>query len=435
MVSRPRHTLAPASLLARTNFTLAVSAILIVLIATTALNYFVIDPIAQRSADDEAALLVLSAQTWVELPPEARPYFELELAENHDLIVTDQIRSMQPAKRDAFYLELLEERLSERLGRTVALGQADELLWVDIDMGGHALQIGFSAARRDIQPLYVGIVIIVLGAAIVSLASLSIVRRIASPLVAIAQRAETFRGAQDFEPLPEEGPRELASLARNFNTMAREITALISNRTTLLAGISHDLRTPLTRMRLALELLPDDVDQRLVERFDRNLTAMDELIGNALKFARGTAETPQAVDLDALIRDVLDGFDQPVRYESVGPPEGSVQLAAGAFRRVLQNLVANGIQHGGNVEVIRRDLEIVVADDGEGIPESARESVFQPFYRLDSSRSVATGGSGLGLAIVRQLCDAHGWRVRIEGGVAGGARVVLQLVSGAGGTK
>ncbi len=429
MVSRPRNTLAPASLLARTNFTLAVSAILIVLIATTALNYFVIDPIAQRSADDEAALLVLSAQTWVELPPEARPYFELELAENHDLIVTDQVRSMQPAKRDAFYLELLEERLSERLGRTVALGQADELLWVDIDMGGQALQIGFSAARRDIQPLYVGIVIIVLGAAIVSLASLSIVRRIASPLVAIAQRAETFRGAQDFEPLPEEGPRELASLARNFNTMAREITALISNRTTLLAGISHDLRTPLTRMRLALELLPDDVDQRLVERFERNLTAMDELIGNALKFARGTAETPQLVNLDALVRDVLDGFDQPVRFDSDERGRGSVQLAAGALRRVLQNLVANGIQHGGNVEVTRSDLEIVVADDGEGIPESARESVFQPFYRLDSSRSVATGGSGLGLAIVRQLCDAHGWRVRIDGGAGGGTRVVLQLVS------
>ena len=425
---RARSALAPASLLARTNITLAVSAILIALIATTALNYFVIDPIAQRSADDEAALLVLSAQTWAELPPDARPYFELELAENHDLIVTDQPREMRLAEREAFYLELLEERLSERLGDAVRLRESDELLWVDIAMGGHELQIGFSAARRDIQPLYVGIVIIVLGAGIVFLASLSIVRRIARPLVAIARRVETFRGAQDFEPLPEEGPRELASLARNFNTMAEEITVLIANRTTLLAGISHDLRTPLTRMRLALELLPEDVDAELVERFDRNLTAMDELIGDALRFARGTAEEPQLVNLDELLRDIADSFVDPVEYRVAGPASQPVRVAAGALQRVLQNLVVNGLQHGGgSVRIEREGLAIAVVDEGDGIPEADRQKVFQPFYRLDASRSVVTGGSGLGLAIVQQLCDAHGWQVSIETGAEGGTRVVLML--------
>ena len=123
-------------------------------------------------------------------------------------------------------------------------------------MGGHDLQIGFSPGRRDIQPLYVGIIIFGLGAAIVFITSLIIVQRITRPLVQAAERVESFRGGENFETLPEQGPRELVSLARNFNTMAREISALLSNRTTLLAGISHDLRTPLTRMRLALELLP-----------------------------------------------------------------------------------------------------------------------------------------------------------------------------------
>ena len=418
-----------ASLLTRTTMILAVSALLIAAIATTALNYFVIDPIAQRSADDEAALLVLSAQTWAELPPDARPYFELELAANHDLIVSPEVRELARATSEAFYLELLEERLESRLGTRVRLLEGDELVWVNVTMGGHDLQIGFSPQRRDIQPLYVGIIIIVLGAAVVFLASLAIVQRIARPLMAVADRVETFRGSQDFAPLPEEGPRELASLARNFNTMAREITALIANRTTLMAGISHDLRTPLTRMRLALELLPEDVDADLIARFERNLSAMDELIGDALRFARGAGESPQWVNLDGLLAKFADSFDAEVPYEPIWSEPEEVLVAVGALQRVLQNLVVNGLQHGDNVRIERDGLSIIVADEGAGIPAEHREAVFQPFFRLDESRSVATGGSGLGLAIVKQLCDAHGWLVRIDEGNHTGTRVRLALMS------
>jgi len=177
----------PFSLLARTNLTLTVSSLLIALISTIALNYFVIEPIAERSAADEAALLVLSAQTWVELPPEARPYFELELAQNHDLIVNSVPRTLPTASADQPYLSLLEEQLSRRLNAPVELLSADDLTWVEIPMGGFELQIGFSPERRDIQPLYGGIIIVVLGAGIVFLTSLSIVQRIARPLVQAAE--------------------------------------------------------------------------------------------------------------------------------------------------------------------------------------------------------------------------------------------------------
>ena len=191
------------------------------------------------------------------MPPEARPYFELELAQNHDLIVSAEIRDLAISKLEQPYLSLVGEKLSERLNTPIALLEGDELIWVNVPMGGYDIQIGFSPGRRDIQPLYVAIIIVGLGAGVVFVTSLFIVQRITRPLVETAERAETYRGGENFEPLPEQGPRELVSLARNFNTMAREITALLSNRTTLLAGISHDLRTPLTRMRLALELLPD----------------------------------------------------------------------------------------------------------------------------------------------------------------------------------
>lgn len=415
------------SLLARTNLILAVSALAIAAIAVLALNVFVIQPIALQSADDEAALLVLSAQTWVELPPDARPYFELELAQSHDLIISAESEALAPADLGRPWLALLQARLSERLAMPVPLLEGDGLIWAEVPMGGFAIQIGFSPARRDIQPLYVGIVITLLGALIVFLTSLVIVQRITRPLVLAAERVEGFRGGENFEPLPEHGPRELVSLARSFNTMAREISSLLSNRTTLLAGISHDLRTPLTRMRLALALLPDNVDARLIERFERNLEVMDGLIGDALQFARGAQEAPQEIELVPFVRDILSGFEQPVPLTADGSDDLRVAVAPGALQRVLVNIIGNGLQHADDVRVHVAGRRIEISDRGPGIPAAQREAVFQPFYRLDTSRNVHTGGSGLGLAIVRQLCQAQGWRVRIEDAIGGGACFVVEL--------
>jgi two-component system osmolarity sensor histidine kinase EnvZ len=421
----------PFSLLARTNGVLAVSAVGIAVTAILALNVFVIEPIAERSADDEAALLVLSAQTWVELPPGARPYFELELAQNHDLIISSEARSLEVADTSVEYLELLQTKLSDRIGEEVTLMQGDELIWANVPMGGYTMQIGFASDRRDIQPLYVGIIIVVMGAGIVFGTSLLIVRRIARPLVDTAELAETFRGGEGFVPLPERGPRELVTLAKSFNTMAREISALMSNRTTLLAGISHDLRTPLARMRLAVELLGDDVDPKLRSRFERNLEAMDELVGDTLKFARGTSEAARPLLIKGYLEDIVDAIDESVEVQWHGDPDVTLSAAPGALRRVLQNLVTNATQHGrGQVRVsaeVGDSVEVHVVDGGPGIPEEYRDEVFQPFFRLDRSRSQATGGSGLGLAIVQQLCQAQGWRVEIRDAVDGGADVVLNL--------
>jgi two-component system osmolarity sensor histidine kinase EnvZ len=424
---RPESGRNSFSLLVRTNLVLAVSALAIAVIAVVALNVFVIDPIAEQSADDEAALLVLSAQTWVELPPDARPYFELELAQSHDLIISGDSLALREADFSRPYLSLLEDKLRERLDMPVALLEGDGLIWAQVPMGGFEIQIGFSPARRAIQPLNVGIAIVVLGALVVFLTSLVIVQRITRPLMLAAERVEKFRGGENFEPLPEQGPRELQSLARNFNTMAREISALLSNRTTLLAGISHDLRTPLTRMRLALALLPEGVDPKLVARFERNLEVMDGLIGDALRFARGTQERPEQVELVPFLREVLAGFEQTIPLTAENAAGLRLAVAPGALQRVLANVVGNGLQHAEAVRVHVEGRRIHVMDSGPGIPEEAREAVFQPFYRLDSSRNVNTGGSGLGLAIVRQLCQAQGWRVTIEDAPGGGTDVVIEL--------
>jgi two-component system osmolarity sensor histidine kinase EnvZ len=400
---------------------LAFSSFLIAVVSTIALNVFVIDPIAERSADDEAALLVLSAQTWVELPPQARPYFELELAQSHDLIISVAEQTLPPLDRYLPFTELLLEKLQRRLALDVRMYDGNDLVWVDVPMAGYNLQIGFSPDRRDVQLLYVAIVIASLGAGIVFLTSLLIVRKIARPLVQVGKQAETFRGLAEIEPLPETGPRELVSLARNFNTMADEIALVLANRTTLMAGISHDLRTPLTRMRLALALLPDDVEQSLVQRFESNLEAMDVLIGDALRFAQGTREEAQSLALAPYVREVLDTFEQELDFLCVINDDVMLDLAPNAFSRVLTNLVGNAIKYADRVRVSLDGSEVVVSDDGPGIPVSERGRVFQPFYRLEASRNVSTGGSGLGLAVVQQLSAAHGWKIEIGDSPMGGA--------------
>jgi len=420
------------SLLVRTNLVMALSAIAIAITSILALNTFVIDPIAKRSAADEAALLVLSAQTWVELPPAARSYFELELAENHDLIISSEVLDLPTLEEDILYLDLLTFQLEQRLGVSMKLMQADELIWANIPMGGYVMQIGFSDSRRAIQPVYVALVIALMGAAIVFAASLFIVQRITRPLVETAKAATRFRGGVDFIPLPENGPEELITLAKSFNTMAREISELLANRTTLLAGISHDLRTPLARMRIATELLPDEVDKEWIDRFDRNLVVMDELIGDALRFARGTNEQSVRVNFRPFFEELVLSTTEQVSVSWSFSGEIELELAVGAFRRVMQNLLTNALQHGGEpvvVAVKRQDgcLEIHVQDSGKGIPLEYRDKVFQPFFRLDSSRSHKTGGSGLGLAIVQQLCQAHAWSIAINDTDSGGTDVAVSL--------
>ena len=191
----------PSTLLARTNVVLGVSAAAIALTSIAALAAFVILPIEDRSAHDEAGLMVLAAQTWAELPPEARHFFEIELLAEHDLVVTADVRVLPPAPRGSRVVQLLEAKLSQRLGASVELMASDDLLWANVPMGGHLLQVGVSPERQDVQPVYVGIVIVFVGAAIVATASALIVRRDGAAAVrcgagrGIVPRRRHFRAA------------------------------------------------------------------------------------------------------------------------------------------------------------------------------------------------------------------------------------------------
>ena len=426
----------PTTLLRRTILVLGASAAAIAGVSIAALSAFVIDPIEARAADDEAGLMVLSAQIWLELPPPARHQFALEMLEEHDIAILAEPRSLPRAALGDSYNARLAAHLGERIGQPIRLMESDGLLWADIPVGeqpaeSRILQIGISPERREVQPVTVAIIVVLIGALVVFGASALIARRVARPLIRAARAVESFRGAAAFARLPEDGPAELVTLSKSFNAMARDVSELLSNRTTLLAGVSHDLRTPLTRMRFALEMLPESVPAELVERFERNLGAMDALISDALRFARGTAETPRAVDFRAYLDDAAAALDEQLAVQWSGTP-GRVAIAPNALRRVLANLVSNAKVHGGGTvrvdcEARQDGIAVHVRDRGPGIPEADREKVFQPFYRMDGARRSSTGGSGLGLAIVRQLCQMHGWQVTLgsNGGIGTDARIEI----------
>jgi two-component system osmolarity sensor histidine kinase EnvZ len=389
-------------------------------------------PVAERSADDLAGLVVLSAQTWVELPPQTRVAFERELARQHGLrLTTIDIGATVDAPQFAFRSQI-EAALSRRSGEPVRLNgvPGTAAAWLDIPLGGHDLRVGFYPDRYAVQPPLAAIAVIALGTFLSLLTALLLVRHITVPLALAAQAARQVGAGELPEPLPETGPAELAELARRFNTMAAEVRTLLDNRTTLLAGISHDLRTPMTRLQLNLEMLRDAPSPARIDRAVADLADMNQLITGYLALARSTqAEARLRFDLAGLLEEVA--ADSGLRWSGAAPCE----ITAGrlALRQIVANLIENALRYAGDtpvelaLECSDTQARVIVRDSGPGIPDDQLEKVFRPFYRLEASRSQATGGTGLGLAIVRQLAETNGWKVGLHNRPQGGLEAVLEI--------
>lgn len=423
--------LKPASLFSRTALILALAFVLFQAGAYWVIYRTLVLPVAQRSADDLAGLVILSAQTWVELPPITRPAFEDELAYRHGLRLTAlPLVDPVPAPHFAFKKQVAQA-LSKRLGSELHLSgrRQDDSVWVDIPVGGRELRVGFFPNRYGVRPPLAAATLLSLGAFLVLLTALVLVRRITVPLARAARAAEQVGAGQFPAPLPEGGPQELAELARRFNQMSREVQALLENRTTLLAGVSHDLRTPLTRAQLALELLQVRPEPQRMERIGRDLEEMNTLIAGYLDLARSfKVEEPEEVELAQALREIASRTGG-VRVEAQAC---TVWIGRQTLTRILSNLLENARRYGGGEVTLRlvREknwLRIQVIDQGPGIPEDELEKVFRPFYRLDASRAQATGGTGLGLAIVKQLAEANGWRIRMRNRPQGGLEAELEI--------
>jgi signal transduction histidine kinase len=267
--------------------------------------------------------------------------------------------------------------------------------------------------------------------AAVIVVSLIAVRWATRPLNALADAAEELGKNINRPPLEEKGPLEVARAARAFNTMQSRLAGYIRDRTRVLAAMSHDLKTPITRLRLRSELL-DDVQLRA--RFTGDLEEMESMVGATLDFLRGleNGEALKPVDIMALLEslqaDMLEtGGQIKIAGASLKPYPGKPQ----ALRRCLSNVLDNAIKYGKTASIVVNDndarLEIRIQDQGLGLPQSELEKVFEPFYRGEASRNRDTGGTGLGLAIARNIAEAHGGRLVLRNRAEGGLEAELVL--------
>lgn len=309
----------------------------------------------------------------------------------------------------------------------IAVALGDER-WVDVQ--AHESQAGLVAEPLDLIADYV-LRIYLLRILIVVAIALLAVRLVMRPLQRLAAAAQALGTNLHSPPLPEDGPQEVRAATQAFNLMQHQLIEGIGERTRLLAAVSHDLRSPIARMRLRTELLPPGTVQ---DKFRKDLDDMEAMTSAALDLLRGhdIADDRRPVDINAL----LDGLCQDLRETGadvtlIGHVRTPLPAFASSLRRCLQNLMENAVRYGGRADVSVDETDgrvrIIVADPGPGIPEALLERVFEPFYRVEASRNPASGGFGMGLSIARTVAQAHGATLVLRNRDAGGLDAVLEL--------
>ena len=293
------------------------------------------------------------------------------------------------------------------------------------------LQLVYAKPDIGAQPpahyyLFLGLTAVVL-----SLVSVLVARRVARPLQRLADTAERIGRGEDAGPVPEEGADDIRRTATAFNRMQSRLRRFVEDRTRMMAALSHDLRTPITSLRLRAEFIEDtEAKEKLIATLDE-MKAMTE---SALAFAReeATIEPTRAVDMDALVESLCDDLaDLGWSVTCVDGERVTWRCRPDAVRRALRNLIENAVRYGERAQVrlvvTLESLDIVVEDEGPGIPSEHQERVFSPFVRLESSRNRATGGVGLGLAIARTIARSHGGEILVANREEGGLRAILRL--------
>jgi len=257
------------------------------------------------------------------------------------------------------------------------------------------------------------------------------VRWVTRPLKTLAEAAQGLGEDINRPPLAEHGPLEVRGAARAFNTMQKKLVKFIAERTRIFAAMSHDLKTPITRLRLRAELLDDS---ELRAKFEKDLQEMEAMVGAALDFMRGldSQESAQPIDVMALLESLqADAREVGGQVEIEGAARAPYRGHPQTLKRCLGNLIDNAVKYGNSATIIVEDTEkqlrICVRDAGPGIPEAELERVFEPFHRLEGSRNRSTGGTGLGLTIARSIAQAHGGELVLRNRPQGGLEAVLTL--------
>lgn len=393
-------------------------------------------PLLRSSTEDLADLMVLSANTLENAPPTRRAVLHAQLKLLHHLNATEATGPLRGQSSLLPYARLLQTALTKRLGREVHVTKYGDTYSVDIPTTGHTVRFSFPHSRIGTDPLTTFALNLIITLLLSLGTALVVACKLTCPLRDLSQAATQV--GQGCAPRLEAQAtvQELDELVQCFNTMAQQVHTLINSRTILLAGISHDLRSPLARARLAVDLARENIGPAALDDIDRYLAQMEILLAEFLDFSKGVSGVEAAsADLREALNSLCADFDRGDPAVCLLGDAVPLSVDLMSFDRVLRNLVNNARRYGGGQPVeIRctdagRNVVIEVMDRGPGILPVDRQRVFEPFVRLESSRNRSTGGSGLGLAIVRDICRTQGWSVELTGRYGGGltARLIIPV--------
>ena len=365
--------------------------------------------------------------------PDGYPLPEVLLSERLDLIFTCALPedSSRPTRlRKTFsYSGTLQDELRTRLGVPVEVGlnSTDSLLHIRFPSRGATAEIMIERKRALSINSHIFIVWVVLFSLIMVTLAIGFLNQQVRSILRLSKAARAFGRGRDAPNFRPSGATEVRDAARAVIDMKNRLTAFAEQRTAMLAGVSHDLRTPLTRLKLTLAMMDEDED---IKAARSDLDDMAMMLDEYLTFARGEeGDAAIQFDLARLTRDVAGTIDPPI--EVTGPDKAIVHGRPLALKRALSNLLENAGHYADTARVTINDgphaVEIIVDDDGPGISKDKREDAFRPFSRLDDSRSQNVSGTGLGLTLARDTARAHGGDLRLGDSPMGGLRAVLRL--------
>jgi two-component system osmolarity sensor histidine kinase EnvZ len=371
---------------------------------------------------------------------EQQAQFIARIAESEGIRITPVrgTERMRPAA-DVPPVQFFRERIRDIFGPQADVyvrageGRPGQVLWIRLPAGPREFWVAFPRGRIERDPAAAFVAWGAVGLAIAILATFFILWRLTRPLDDLAQAAARLGKGEMPAPVAERGPSEVRSLTRAFNQMTRDLQTSERDRATFLAGISHDLRTPLARLRLDVEMLQDKVDAEVQRGMVDDLADMNAIIDQFIDFTRAEAAEPlSAVNLSELARSCAERAARAsasVRCELADTPPAMLRPLA--MQRLIDNLIGNAAKHAGGEVLVRTthgpgEVSVAVLDRGPGIPEALADRLKQPFTRRDESRA-GSSGAGLGLAIADRIATLHGGRLELRRRDGGGleARVTL----------
>lgn len=429
----------PQTLFGRAMLILITPLILVQIVAVWVFYDRLWDAVARRLAQGVAGDIAVVVETRRLAPEMAQRHDFMNIVGSATNLAFEYLpgrKLIEPDHRARYRLSLIDEQLAQAMRQSVRRPfrihhlYGRHALLIDIQLTDGLLEVFVPIDRLWSSTTYI-FLLWMMGTALLTLgvATLFMRNQIRS-LRRLAIAAERFGKGRDVTNFRLEGATEIRQVGAAFLLMRERIQRQITQRTEMLAGVSHDLRTPLTRMKLELELLSGEQE---IEELKSDVAEMERMVEGYLEFARGEgSEQPQIVDLVELLNIAASNARRAGTEISLSMPE-EFHLAArpDAIRRCLANLIGNAARHGQHVWVTAlpdaESVDIMVDDDGPGIPEPQREDAFRPFYRLEGSRNRATGGTGLGLTIARDIVRGHGGDLTLETSPQGGLRARVHL--------